>query len=655
MLCARLSSSKVAFAALARRRERRSSARRPTFGLALAALPDAALERAHAGRPRCATGGSSSCRAGRSLHAAPAHRRAGPALPRRRRRARRAPRGHRRAAPRRPSTPLPPRGRRGRPHRAVLEADGLPRRSCSSSDRDAAARTRSSPRPPPRSGDDRSSSSRDVAADRGRAARDRARLLARECASSAGSVRHRGADAERGRTAVARLVEAIAERAARRRARASRCRPRQRAAVVEVAPPSPTSASRSGGAALGPTPRRPRRRLDRAALQFGLDGDRRDRRRHEARPQRSADLRPRDALWDACRARPGPRLGRPRRSGSSRVAAGTTSSCRSRSSQPLRDDRGAGPPPAPRLRATGASPRRSSRGLGITALFAGAERHRQDDGRRGARARASPRPVPDRPRAVVSKYIGETEKNLRRVFDAAEGSGAILLFDEADALFGKRTEVRDSHDRYANIEVSYLLQRMEAYRGLAILTTNLQQRARPRVPAPAPLRRPLPVPGRRAPRRHLAPDLPGRHAARAASTRDASPGWTSPAAHPQHRAQRGVPRGRARASPSAWRTRRGRARRVREARAAAHRRRDAGVGVMRVELDIDELVLDGFDPRRATRDRRCGRARADRTSLAVCPAEVDDPGQGWSTAPSRPARDRPKRSAKPFDIRSAPP
>ena len=75
---------------------------------------------------------------------------------------------------------------------------------------------------------------------------------------------------------------------------------------------------------------------------------------------------------------------------------------------------------------------------------------------------------------VVSKYIGETEKNLRRVFDAAEESGAILLFDEADALFGKRSEVKDSHDRYANVEVSYLLQRMEAYRGLAILTTNMK-------------------------------------------------------------------------------------------------------------------------------------------------------------------------------------
>ncbi len=75
---------------------------------------------------------------------------------------------------------------------------------------------------------------------------------------------------------------------------------------------------------------------------------------------------------------------------------------------------------------------------------------------------------------VVSKFIGETEKNLRRLFDAAEGGGAILLFDEADSLFGKRSEVKDSHDRYANLEVSYLLQRMEAFRGLAVLTTNMK-------------------------------------------------------------------------------------------------------------------------------------------------------------------------------------
>jgi hypothetical protein len=76
---------------------------------------------------------------------------------------------------------------------------------------------------------------------------------------------------------------------------------------------------------------------------------------------------------------------------------------------------------------------------------------------------------------VVSKYIGETEKNLDRVFAAAEASNAILFFDEADALFGKRSEVRDSHDRYANVEVSYLLQKMEEYEGVAILASNLRQ------------------------------------------------------------------------------------------------------------------------------------------------------------------------------------
>ncbi len=76
---------------------------------------------------------------------------------------------------------------------------------------------------------------------------------------------------------------------------------------------------------------------------------------------------------------------------------------------------------------------------------------------------------------VVSKYIGETEKNLDRVFGAAEGSNAILFFDEADALFGKRSEVKDAHDRYANIEVAYLLQKMEGYPGAVILATNFRQ------------------------------------------------------------------------------------------------------------------------------------------------------------------------------------
>jgi hypothetical protein len=117
---------------------------------------------------------------------------------------------------------------------------------------------------------------------------------------------------------------------------------------------------------------------------------------------------------------------------------------------------------------------KGARGLGITALFAGAS----GTGKTMAAEVIARDLRLDLYRidlsSVVSKYIGETEKNLRRIFDAAEDGGAVLLFDEADALFGKRSEVKDSHDRYANIEVSYLLQRMEAYRGLAILTTNLK-------------------------------------------------------------------------------------------------------------------------------------------------------------------------------------
>lgn len=75
---------------------------------------------------------------------------------------------------------------------------------------------------------------------------------------------------------------------------------------------------------------------------------------------------------------------------------------------------------------------------------------------------------------VVNKYIGETEKNLKRIFDAAEEGGAILLFDEANALFGKRSEARDGHDRYTNIEINYLLQRIESYHGLIILASNMK-------------------------------------------------------------------------------------------------------------------------------------------------------------------------------------
>ncbi|HTN47546.1 MAG TPA: ATP-binding protein [Flavipsychrobacter sp.] len=117
---------------------------------------------------------------------------------------------------------------------------------------------------------------------------------------------------------------------------------------------------------------------------------------------------------------------------------------------------------------------KTSRGLGITALFSG----ESGTGKTMASEVLANELKLDLYKIdlskVVNKYIGETEKNLKKIFDAAEDGGAILLFDEADALFGKRSDTKDSHDRYANIEVSYLLQRMESYCGLAILTTNLK-------------------------------------------------------------------------------------------------------------------------------------------------------------------------------------
>jgi SpoVK/Ycf46/Vps4 family AAA+-type ATPase len=117
---------------------------------------------------------------------------------------------------------------------------------------------------------------------------------------------------------------------------------------------------------------------------------------------------------------------------------------------------------------------RYERGLGLSALFAGASGTGKTMAA-GILAHELGRDLYQIDLAtVVSKYIGETEKHLRRIFDAAERSGAILLFDEADSLFGKRSPIRDSHDRYANLEVSYLLQRMDSYRGIAILTTNSQ-------------------------------------------------------------------------------------------------------------------------------------------------------------------------------------
>jgi hypothetical protein len=118
--------------------------------------------------------------------------------------------------------------------------------------------------------------------------------------------------------------------------------------------------------------------------------------------------------------------------------------------------------------------RRLPRGQGVAALFAGppgtgktmaAEALAHELGHDLYRIDLS---------AVVSKYVGETEKNLASAFDEAERGAAVLFFDEADALFGKRTEIRDAHDRYANLEVNYLLQRVETFTGLVILATNRQ-------------------------------------------------------------------------------------------------------------------------------------------------------------------------------------
>jgi AAA+ superfamily predicted ATPase len=118
--------------------------------------------------------------------------------------------------------------------------------------------------------------------------------------------------------------------------------------------------------------------------------------------------------------------------------------------------------------------RRMSRGTGVTALFCGAS----GSGKTLAAEILAAELGVDLFRVdlagIVSKYIGETEKNLDRIFAAAEHANGVVLFDESDALFGKRSEVNDSHDRYANIEISYLLQKMEQFEGVAILTTNLR-------------------------------------------------------------------------------------------------------------------------------------------------------------------------------------
>ncbi|HEX6747309.1 MAG TPA: ATP-binding protein [Longimicrobium sp.] len=266
-----------------------------------------------------------------------------------------------------------------------------------------------------------------------------------------------------------RAVTAFAERAASPLVVASRDPLRTQRVLVRVDLPRPPAAEQRllWERALGADAvARANGRLDRLVAHFDLDAHGIAAAAQSARAEGGED----GALWDACRTQSRPRMD----DLAQRIEAVAGW-----------DDLVLPPAQMQVLREMAAHVRhralvyegwgfagKSSRGLGISALFAGAS---------GTGKTMAAEVLADELRldlyridlsSVVSKYIGETEKNLRRIFDAAEQGGAVLLFDEADALFGKRSEVKDSHDRYANIEVSYLLQRMESYRGLAILTTN---------------------------------------------------------------------------------------------------------------------------------------------------------------------------------------
>jgi hypothetical protein len=300
-----------------------------------------------------------------------------------------------------------------------------------------------------------------------------ARLCERECVLAASSLY---VDAEavdpgdpRAAAAVTRLVERFA--GAVLLGAASRWVVFRRPSVpFDVGRPTPGEQHELRRALLGAAGDRLNGRLPRLAVQFDLSAGAVRSSVHEALAAGEQGDGLADRLWDACRAQARPRLEAlaqriepaatwddlvlptPERAALREIAATVAHRAT------VYDDWGFGP--------------RGARGLGVSALFAGAS---------GTGKTLAAEVLAGALRldlykidlaGVVSKYIGETEKNLRRVFDAAEQGGAILFFDEADALFGKRGEVKDSHDRYANIEINYLLQRMESYRGLAVLATN---------------------------------------------------------------------------------------------------------------------------------------------------------------------------------------
>jgi ATPase family protein associated with various cellular activities (AAA)/winged helix domain-containing protein len=242
----------------------------------------------------------------------------------------------------------------------------------------------------------------------------------------------------------------------------------------EVAKPTPGEQSILWRDALGPLGGQLNGRVDTLVSQFSLSAE--TIQIISADALRQGDDSPQivgDLLWEACGAYSTPRLGELAQR--IHVTAEWDDLILPPSQKQILEDIALHARHRLKVYQTWGFAARSSRGLGISALFAGPSGTGKTMAAEVLARRLKLELFRIDLSQVVSKYIGETEKNLRRVFDAAEESGAILFFDEADALFGKRTEVKDSHDRYANVEINYLLQRMEAYRGLAILATNLKE------------------------------------------------------------------------------------------------------------------------------------------------------------------------------------
>jgi hypothetical protein len=295
------------------------------------------------------------------------------------------------------------------------------------------------------------------------------RLWARESALSGAALLLDAGDGPTDAYALGELVERI-ESPIAVAARERRQGLRRATVIADVEKPLAREQAATWRRALGPLEASLDGSVERIVGQFSLPSATIERtaRRVAAEPNGS----PAQALWSLCRAEARPRM----EDNAQRVVprVGWEDLVLPATEMELLRDIAAHVRARARVHDAWGLADRSARGLSITALFTGGS----GTGKTLAAEVLAKELDLDLFRIdlsqVVSKYIGESEKNLRRVFDAAEEGGAILLFDEADALFGKRSEVKDSHDRYANIEVSYLLQRMEAYRGLAILTTNLK-------------------------------------------------------------------------------------------------------------------------------------------------------------------------------------